>query len=62
MSHPPDQWNRGIGVWYKEMASLRTIPIPRELIPRDAIPPIRVEAAVGEVGELGKNVKHTLPD
>jgi len=40
----------------------RAIPIPRELVPGDAIPPICVEAPIRKVGEFGQKVQDTLPD
>lgn len=39
-----------------------TIPVSRELIPAYAIPPVRVEAAVGEVGEFCQEVEDAFPN
>lgn len=33
------------------------VPVARELVPRRAVPPVGVEAAVGEEGEFGQNVE-----
>ena len=38
------------------------VPVARVLVPRDAVPPVAVEAAVGEEGEFGEDVEQTLPD
>ncbi len=35
----------------------RTVPITGKLVPGYAIPPVRVEASVGETGEFRKNVE-----
>lgn len=32
------------------------VPVPRELVPGDGVPPVAVEAAVGEAGEFGQGV------
>ena len=40
----------------------RSIPIPCELVPGDAIPPVCVETAVREVGDLGEEIEDTFPD
>jgi hypothetical protein len=39
-----------------------SIPIPCELIPRDTIPPICIEAAVRKICELCEEIEDTLPD
>lgn len=33
------------------------VPVPRELVPGRAVPPVGVEAAVGEEGEFGQDVE-----
>ena len=33
------------------------VPVARELVPGDGVPPVGVEAAVGEVGEFGEEVE-----
>lgn len=40
----------------------RSVPIAGELVPGDAVPPICVESAVGEVGEFREEIENTLPD
>ena len=37
------------------------IPIPSKLIPGDAVPPVCVEASIGEVGEFCKEIEDTFP-
>lgn len=39
-----------------------TVPVACELIPAYAVPPVRVEAAVGEVGEFCQEVEDAFPD
>ena len=34
-----------------------SVPVARVLVPRDAVPPVTVEAAVGEAGEFGENIE-----
>lgn len=38
------------------------VPIARELVPGHRVPPVGVEAAVGEEGELGEDVEDAFPD
>ena len=38
------------------------VPVARVLVPADGVPPVAVEAAVGEAGELREHVEQTLPD
>lgn len=33
------------------------IPVASELVPRRRVPPVRVEAPVGEKGQLGQHIK-----
>lgn len=35
----------------------RPVPVSRELVPRGRIPPVRVEASIGEAGQLGQDVE-----
>lgn len=38
------------------------IPVPRELVPGDGIPPVCVEAPVREIGDFGQKVEDAFPD
>lgn len=38
------------------------VPVARELVPGDRVPPVGVEAAVGEEGEFGEDVEDAFPD
>lgn len=38
------------------------VPVACELVPGDGVPPVGVEAAVGEVGEFGEDVEDAFPD
>ena len=40
----------------------RTVPVARKLVPRHAVPPIGIETAVREVGELREEVENAFPD
>lgn len=33
------------------------VPVARILVPRDRVPPLGVESAVGEVGEFGEDIE-----
>ena len=39
----------------------RSIPVPGELIPRCAVPPVGVEASIGKAGEFRQDVEHAFP-
>lgn len=39
-----------------------TVPVACELVPGDGVPPVGVEAAVGEEGELREDVEDAFPD
>ena len=39
-----------------------TIPVPCELIPRNTVPPVRVESTVRKICELGEEIQNALPN
>lgn len=40
----------------------RPVPVARKLVPGYGVPPVRVEAAVCEVGDFGEEVEDAFPD
>lgn len=40
----------------------RSVPVACELVPGDRVPPVGVEASVGEVGDFGEEVEDAFPD
>lgn len=45
----------------KEEIMHGTIPVAGVLVPRHTIPPVAVEASVGETGEFGEDVEDAFP-
>jgi hypothetical protein len=39
-----------------------TVPVAGKLVPRDRVPPVRVEPPICEVGDFGEEVEDTFPN